>query len=203
MPQVDWDARYETGDTPWEKGEPHPALPSFLPIHRGLFSAEKHVLIPGCGFGHDAAIIANSVKSVTALDIASEPIESAGKLHPAENIDWQVGDFFTWQDQHANAYDLIWEHTCFCAIPLEMRQSYAESAARLLRPHGLLAGIFFLNPDHPLEEGPPFGVTREELHQHFAPYFELLWDLPPRATYEGRENREALLLWRLKSGVTI
>src|SRR5690349_19537326 len=51
---TEWENRYQKGETPWEKGEAHPALISFLrrtPVAgRGL--------VPGCGSGHDVRALA-------------------------------------------------------------------------------------------------------------------------------------------------
>ncbi|MBJ7285257.1 MAG: thiopurine S-methyltransferase, partial [Akkermansiaceae bacterium] len=46
---VDWELRYQSGDTPWEKGSASPALIELLGKFRdwGL----GPVLVPGCGLG--------------------------------------------------------------------------------------------------------------------------------------------------------
>jgi len=196
---VDWNARYLTQDIPWDKGEPHPVLPIFLSKNDGLFSeGKKHTLVPGCGYGHDLSAIAPHSHHITGLDISEEAILKASQLYPQQNISWELGDFFRWHSEKTISYDVIWEHTCFCAISPEKRENYARSASQLLRPGGYLCGIFFLNPNMPPGQGPPFGVTRDELHAYFDPYFQLLWDHPPEATYSGREHRETMMLWQLK-----
>jgi hypothetical protein len=52
---MDWEQRYETGDTPWEKGAPAPPLLEWLES-RG--SIRGDILVPGCGSGHDVRAIA-------------------------------------------------------------------------------------------------------------------------------------------------
>ncbi|MGJ8697487.1 MAG: methyltransferase domain-containing protein [Verrucomicrobiaceae bacterium] len=193
MSAVDWDSCYRDGETPWEKGMAHPALPLFLSNHPDLFHPKPRIFHPGCGFGHDAALLAPHSSEITALDLARAPIAKARELHPAPNINWQIGDLFSWPEKEA--YHFAWEHTCFCAIPTDRRPDYARALHQILKPGGHLAGIFFLNPDHPVEEGPPFGVTRNELNNHFSPYFDLLLDHPDPPTFEGRENRETLMIW--------
>src|SRR6478609_6306354 len=50
----EWDKRYQSGETPWEKGRAHPELVAFLrrqPLN-------GCVLVPGCGHGHDARALA-------------------------------------------------------------------------------------------------------------------------------------------------
>ena len=51
MSQDYWEARYQSGDMPWEKGAPSPGLVDFLAAHPDL--ARGTVCVPGCGTGHD------------------------------------------------------------------------------------------------------------------------------------------------------
>ncbi len=192
---VDWRERYQTGETPWEKGKPHPELPFLLSEHRGLVVEAENILVPGCGFGHDAALI-NSVArtEVLGLDLAEEAMAQARGRYDSRGLAWTVGDLFKWPGH----YDLVFEHTCFCAIPVARRTDYVAAMARLIPPGGHLLGIFFLNPDHEGEEGPPFGVTPDELLAFFKGNFELVWSKPPERTFAGRagEGRELNMLWR-------
>ena len=64
--RTDWEANYQTNETPWEKGAPSPGLVEFLrtdPIH-------GRVLVPGCGFGHDARALAATADEVVGIDSA-------------------------------------------------------------------------------------------------------------------------------------
>ena len=180
------------------KGEPHPELPFLLSAHREIFSNATGILVPGCGVGHDAAAIASATTaSVTGLDIAEGAIARASERHRDSSATWQVGDLFSWQGH----FDLVFEHTCFCAIPPDRRADYAMAMERLISPGGFLVGIFFLNPDHEGEEGPPFGVSVEELQAYFSPNFDLEWSRQPKNTYEGREGegRELAIIWKRRS----
>lgn len=195
MMSIDWSARYQSGETPWEKGEPHPELPFLLSEFRGLFEEAGSVFVPGCGIGHDASLI-NTIHQgeVLGLDLAQEAIARASSKYSADGLSWAVGDLFEWQ----GSYDLVFEHTCFCAIPPGLRRDYVSKMAELVPAGGHLLGIFFLNPDHEGEEGPPFGVTVDELAEFFGSDFELTWSKPPTKTYEARqgEGRELSMLWR-------
>lgn len=193
----DWNQRYRSGETPWEKGEPHPELPFLLSAHRDIFERASRILVPGCGIGHDAALIAGCVTGeATGLDLATEAIFQASERYPNLGIDWQSGDLFKWE----GAYDLVFEHTCFCAIPVESRPDYVAAMSRLIPSGGHLAGIFFLDPDHEGEEGPPFGVSVQELRDFLGLDFSLEWSRPPEKTFEGREGegRELAAIWRRK-----
>ena len=194
---VDWNKRYLAGDTPWEKGEHHPGLPFLLSEHQSLFGEAQRILVPGCGFGHDAHLIGEMADGdILGLDIADEPIRQAEAKSKRPRTTWKVGDLFEWEGE----YDLVFEHTCFCAIPIERRPDYVSAMASLIPGGGYLLGIFFLNPDHEGEEGPPFGVTIDELHQFFGGVFELVWSEPPIKTFGSREGegRELCMLWQRK-----
>ena len=194
-----WENRYQTGDTPWEKGRAHPVLPWLLKTYRGIFRPGQQVLVPGCGTGHDAALITEVTgpDTVTAMDLAPAALQRAQEAYPDAPVRWKEADFF--QLAPEESYDLLWEHTCFCAIDPSKRGDYAAAAARAVRPKGYLLAVFFLNPDMPAGSGPPFGVEREEIHQHFARDFELCWDLAPVDTYKPeRIGRETVMLWRRK-----
>ncbi|RZN87138.1 MAG: methyltransferase domain-containing protein [Verrucomicrobiaceae bacterium] len=195
MISVDWNERYKTGDTPWEKGGHHPGLPFLLETHLDLVERATSVLVPGCGLGYDVDLIGELTSSkIVGLDIAEEPIRRAKERSPRDKTTWVVGDLFDWNGK----CDLVFEHTCFCAIPVERRQDYVSAMASLLPLGGHLLGIFFLNPDHEGEEGPPFGVTMEELCKSIGAEFELVWSEPPARTYSSREGegRELCMLWK-------
>src|SRR5580693_5015987 len=70
--ETDWEARYQSHDMPWEKGEPSPGLVDFLARHPEL--ARGTVLVPGCGTGHDARAFAQAGFLVTGSDIAPSAI---------------------------------------------------------------------------------------------------------------------------------
>lgn len=180
---------------PWEKGRPHPALVEFLrrePV-RG------RVLVPGCGFGHDVRAIAATADDVVGVDIAPSAVRSA-KNHPAVGGEkYELGDFFNLKSAHHGAFDWVFEHTCFCAIPPELRAHYVAAAAGALRTGGRLLAIFYMNPQmDPGESGPPFGSSRADLDSLFGGAFTLEREWVPATTYEGREGRELCRLLTLR-----
>ena len=66
----DWNAAYEGGDTPWDKGYASPPLIEFLKLQ----SISGRVLVPGCGAGHDVRALAAEGAEVVGLDIAPRGI---------------------------------------------------------------------------------------------------------------------------------
>ncbi len=197
---TDWESRYQTGDTPWDRGEPSPGLVGFLreqPLH-------GRVLVPGCGLGHDVRAIAaagGGETEVVGLDIAPSALDAARHFPRVGNERYERGDFFAPPPEWHGAFDAVWEHTCFCAIDPSQREAYAASVAQVLKPGGLFLAIFYLDPDlDPGESGPPFGVTPAELDRIFGDAFTRLREWTPARTYPGREGHERMRLFVRKRG---
>ncbi len=199
---TDWQNQYLTGQTPWDRGAPAPALLHYLATH----PAPGRVLVPGCGTGQDVMALAQAgATSVVGLDLAPLAVARAQHFLAAEpRAAVHLGDLFT--DCHiapwANSFDLIWEHTCYCAIPPTRRGEYVDAIAAALKPGGHLLGVFFINPWDEGEDptqGPPFGTALDELHASLAARFDLIEGWLPTAAYPGREGREWCGLFRKKS----
>jgi SAM-dependent methyltransferase len=184
---ADWEERYRSGETPWEKGGPHPALVEFLsrePVTgRGL--------VPGCGFGHDVRALAATADEVVGLDVAPSAIRGA-KAHPVVGGERYVrADLFALPSALRGSFDWVFEHTCFCAIDPARRPDYVSAVAGAMRPDGRLLAIFYMNPDlDPGTSGPPFGTTKAGLEESFGGRFKLLREWSPTSTFAGREGRE-------------
>jgi methyl halide transferase len=193
---TDWQARYEMGDTPWEKGYASPALLELLESRRDWGIGP--ILVPGCGLGHDVRALLDLKVPVVGLDLASSAVQRARELSQTAMETYELGDFLDPAWRVGREFSAVWEHTCFCAIDPGDRQRYAEAVAGCLKEGGLLAGVFFLTPFDPGEDhtGPPFASTVEELDAWFSPWFERIDGWVPNRAYPGRENREWLGIFR-------
>jgi len=185
---IDWEARYLSGDTPWDQGYAAPALTEFLLRN----SVHGEILVPGSGLGHDVRAIAKQGGSVVGLDCSTTAVDLASSLSPAGTETYLVGDLFRLPQSWNGRFDWVVEHTCFCAIPPAARGHYVRAISNLLKPGGRFFAIFYLNPATPedLSLGPPHGVSQDELSRLFDPYLELLEEWNPISAFEGREGRE-------------
>lgn len=182
---TDWDQAYQENFTPWDKGQPSPPLVEWFSRHH----AQGRVLVPGCGVGHDVAHLISLGLDVTGLDLSPTAISRAKARYPQYAAHFVQGDLFAFQGQ----FDLVVEHTCLCALPPEWRTRYRDAVVSLLKPGGLLVGIWFVNPEmDPGETGPPFGISQEELHSLMTPALTFVGNSIPQVAYPGREGREMI-----------
>jgi SAM-dependent methyltransferase len=193
---TDWNDCYNRSETPWEKGRPTPVLADVMARHQTLF--QGRVLVPGCGMGHDARWLAERGMQVTGADIAPLAIEKAQQLDAAHRVDFRLADLFALPEDMLGAFDLVWEHTCLCALPLDMRTQYILGVKSALKADGAVAGVFYMNPDmDPGEEGPPFGIGVAELEKLWRDAgFEVADSWVPTVGYEGRIGRERAMVLR-------
>lgn len=189
---VDWEERYQSGDTPWEKAAPAPPLLEWLAAHE----IRGRVLVPGCGSGHDVRALARAGADPVGIDIAPSAITRAESFPRAGTERYRVENFFALPPELVGQFDWVFEHTCFCAIDPDLRTSYAAAAAAALKPGGHLLAIFYLDPGPRDYEGPPYGVTPEDLDAFFAPHFEAIGEAVPTQAYPGREGRELVRVLR-------
>lgn len=196
-----WQSYYESGDLPWDLQGPSPHFAMGLrrPEFSDAFPRPPAALfVPGAGRGHDAVYFAESGYRVTCLDLAPSAPLRASEAYPAlipARIRYEVGNLFElygdldWKDR----FDGAAEHTCFCAIPPTLREDYVKTAAWVLKPGGVLFGVFW---NHPMPNGPPYSTELQDLNRLFTPDFELVSRMPCPQTAGGRPGTEHIYLWR-------
>lgn len=197
---TDWEKRYKTGDTPWEKGSPAPPLLETIGKLGLEIWGDSQVLVPGCGSGHDVRALAAAGLTPIGVDLAPLAIERAELYPKAGDETYELADFLDPAWRAGKSFSAVWEHTCFCAIDPSRRDDYAQACADLIKPGGRLIGVFFLTPFDPGEEaeGPPFGATVDEIDARFAQWFVREHGWVPEKSYPGREGREWLAVFRRK-----
>jgi methyl halide transferase len=191
MNETDWEQRYQSGDMPWEKGEPAPGLVDFLATKPPLMGT---VLVPGCGTGHDVRAWSRAGFNVTGLDLAPSAIRLAEErtLHEGLRAEFRTADFL--HGEPFAVFDIIFEHTLFCAIAPQRRDDYVQAVLRWLKPDGQFIAVQYMIDE---SDGPPFGCTQAELMRRFTPYFDLKQGWMPRS-YPNRTGLELMLWWQRK-----
>jgi thiopurine S-methyltransferase len=209
-----WEGLYTEGQDGWELGAPAPALEAWLDSG-GMFGSSDagaqnwpphspsprttvapRVAVPGSGRGHDARLLARRGYRVTAFDFAEAAVAEARRLAAADGVDLTVEqrDVFTLGRDHREAFDGVWEYTCFCAIDPGRRAEYADVLHAILRPGGLLLACFY--PLREGRDGPPFPVSRADIARALAGRFTVLTEDAPARSPERRRGLEWLVLAR-------
>jgi SAM-dependent methyltransferase len=188
-----WEDLYARGGDGWELGGPAPSLVEFVeatPPPRGS------VAVPGCGRGHDARLLAARGYDVTGFDFSPAALDAARALAARDGsaARFEALDVFALGRERPNAFDGVWEYTCFCAIDPARRAEYVRSLAGAVRPGGWLLGCFF--PLRAMTAGPPFPVTMSEVRRLLAPAFRIERAAPPLRSPRGRLGREWMVLAR-------
>ena len=189
--EVDWDAAYAAGETPWDKGLPAPPLLEFL----GRSEMVGRVLVPGCGMGHDArAISVSGAAEVIGADISGRAIAGARAGGEREGLRFELGDFLALEERHRGAFDWVFEHTCISGLHPSMREAYAASVTAALKPGGKYLAIFFLSPwdEGETPEPPPYGIDRDAIAAMFDGRLETEEEWWPAQHFPGREGRELM-----------
>jgi hypothetical protein len=150
---MDWDEKYQRGDSPWDKGAPSPPMKQYLERH----AVRGRALVPGCGRGHEVALAAEHGLDATGLDIAPTAVAEAQEKYPQLADRFVTGSLFDPPQDFYSAFDVVLEHTCLCALPPSLRPKYRQGIDLTLRRGGLLIGVWYINPNlGPGEEGPPY-----------------------------------------------
>ena len=161
-----WDRRYAEGTARWDLGAAPPALTALL----ARLDRPLRVLVPGCGYGHDAIAWAEAGHDVVGVDFAPLAIEGAYERARAAGVEvsWLQADVFAMPD--LPPFDAIWEQTCYCAIDVEDRDRYVRAIADVLKPGGRFFGLLW---NHGQPGGPPHDVTPEDVRERFAEAFDV------------------------------
>lgn len=162
-----WDALFAADAGGWELGRAAPPLVRWFSEH---VPKDMRALVPGCGRGHEARLLAGLGATVTAIDLAPTAIAHARAMTPPGlALTFAVADLFSYIGQPP-AFDLVVEHTCFCAIDPARRDDYVAAVADALHPGGALVGLFYA---HGRPGGPPFTTDRAEVERRFASRFAI------------------------------
>lgn len=195
-----WELRYQERDTGWDLGAPTPPIVEFFQSARAP-KPPARILVPGSGRGHDALFLAKLGFDVTAVDFAKQALDSLRRRRrnlwiPAAKCRTLRADILHLPAKCHASFDIVVEHTCFCAIDPKLRDLYVSMARDVLVPGGLLLGLFY--PFREGTQGPPFPVTELEIQMRFSVSFDLEFIETPASSVERRRGEERLILMRRK-----
>ncbi|KAF8156640.1 S-adenosyl-L-methionine-dependent methyltransferase [Crassisporium funariophilum] len=209
-----WDLAWTKGVTPWDRREVQPSLKEALDSGIMKFSKEGRALVPGCGSGTDLVYIASTSGlttlgvevSETAVRAANERlklgcrhIEESKKANPKINASVNIVDFFQLETSDEEKFDLIFDHTFFCAIPPSLRNDWGRQMARLIKPGGYLVTIVFPIISY-VETGPPYFLRPDHYDEPLGSNFVKVLDKIPDNSSESHVGKERLIVWKRVQG---
>lgn len=188
-----WSERYVEQRTEWDLNAPSPCLVWALQKFK---LPKMRVAVLGCGKGHDAAHIARLGHKTTGFDFSSEAIQAAKNEYsgiPAvdSNIEWICEDVFNLNERYLGQFDLVLDHTMYCAIDPLRRDQLVNLWSKLLAPQGQILGIFFIMPR---PQGPPYGSTEEEIQTRIRKKFRKDFWERSRVSEPKRLGKELIVL---------
>jgi len=186
-----WSERYASGKTPWQLERVPARLTTFI----GSLEPKRNILIPGCG--QDFRTIAAFHRAghhVTAIDFSPIAVESTKRALPEVSNRIVLGDFFI-HEFRDTPFDLVYERTFLCSLPPSLWKNYAGRVAQLLRPNGVLVGIFFYGKE---PEPPPYPMTGQMAAEIFGGRFELQTDEPVSDSLSIFAGQEKWQEWQLR-----
>lgn len=175
----------------WDMDGPTPVLAEVFEAVSALgLQVGREIAVPGCGFGHDAAELAQRGFRVLAMDFAEAAIAGA-KARYGNLAVWRREDWFT---ARVRPFDAIFDHTCFVAMEPSRRPEYLDICARRVKPGGLWLAVLF--DDTGGREGPPFQMDMETARELASARFEVLHLARAALSHPRRAGREFLVIAR-------
>lgn len=173
----------------WDLQQPAEALKDML---QRIKFPKSRVLVLGCGEGHDAALFAEVGHVVTAVDFSAKAIQRGReKYKDLKNLTFVEENIFNLPQDWNFSFDVIIEHTCFCALSPEQRKKLVNVWRRLLHEEGQLMGVFFTMLKR---SGPPYGATEFELRHLLKSHFQFLFWGRWRQSLPARQGKELFIL---------
>jgi len=190
----DWQKHYDESNLSWDLGE---VANPFVRLWEDKAITSGTLIIPGCGQGHEVIYFAERGFEVTGVDFSSGAVTLLRDSLSKRNLNAQVlhRNFFDLEAAHDQAYDAMLEQTFFCAIHPGQREAYVGTVSRILKPGGLLFGLFYETGE---EGGPPFNTTEADIRNHFSEAFDI--DRLEKCLFssEKRKDKEWLAVLRKK-----
>lgn len=176
-----WHDRFQTRQTPWDRGDVSPQLRSWL--EAGVLRGSR-VCVPGAGSGWEVVELARRGFDVTALDYARAAVDRMRAFLEQNGVvaNLEEANVLEWRPDRV--FDAIYEQTCLCALHPDDWVSYSAQLHSWLTPGGKLCALFMQAPRPGAAtgqvEGPPYHCDINAMRALF-PAHRWEWPKPPYA----------------------
>ncbi|MDX6199482.1 MAG: hypothetical protein QOJ79_2633 [Actinomycetota bacterium] len=120
---------------PWADLAPNPVL---VRERDQLAVNRLRTLVVGCGYGDDAAFLAEAGARVTAFDISPSAVARCQERFPELDVSWVVADAVHPPGDWHSAYDLVVEIFTLQVLPPAEREAAGFALGRCVAPGGRL-----------------------------------------------------------------
>jgi thiopurine S-methyltransferase len=179
-----WHQRWEKNETSWHESRANPLLVQHFT--QLAFPKRGRIFVPLCGKTLDISwLLAHGCRVAGAelsqlaieqlfLELGMQPeITREGDVDrwSADRIDIFVGDIFSLSRQALGTVEAVYDRAALVALPPPERNRYAVHVMQLTNKAPQL--VICYEYDQAAREGPPFSVTTEEVHRHYAKTYEV------------------------------
>lgn len=177
-----WHDRWASNEIGFHRSDANPLLLKYfneLALGKG-----SRVFVPLCGKTVDIPWLLSNGYRVAGAELSATAIEQlfaqlavkpaiarhgAVDHYQADNIDIFVGDVFNVTKRLLGPVDAIYDRAALVALPPPMRSRYADHLQEITdhAPQLLISYEY----DQRLGKGPPFSVSKEEVHRHYEHHY--------------------------------
>jgi SAM-dependent methyltransferase len=193
MPAIDWNVHYQSGNPPWETGQPSSELARVIAEEK---IQPGRVIELGCGSGINAVWLAQQGFDVTAADFNRLAIDKARERAAAAGVTvrFVLADVLNLPDEY-DPFPFFFDRGCYHAVRSVNVQAYLRTLKRVTAS-GSIGLILAGNARDPHEpgQGPPV-VSAEDLHRELEPAFEIVRLREFRFDTTPEKGMPAFLAW--------
>jgi thiopurine S-methyltransferase len=179
-----WHQRWEKNEIGFHEGKPNPFLVKHF--HELSVAKGRRIFVPLCGKTLDISWLLSRGYRVAGAELSQLAIEqlfmelgmqpevmTVGKVEQwsANNLDIFVGDIFAVSEKMLSPIDAVYDRAALVAFPEDMRKRYTAHLTEVTKKSPQL--LICYEYDQSLMDGPPFSVSNEEVHRHYATAYDL------------------------------
>jgi len=160
MPNVDWNERYLSGDTPWDTGEPNEYLVEYV---SECLSGRGRALDVGCGTGTQSLWLAEQGFSVLGIDVSSVAVERARAKAAGRGLEcrFETADFLR-GGLREGTFDFVFDLGCLHLFDdADDRERFAARVGSVLAPGGRWLSLIGSTEGPDRDFGPPRRSARD------------------------------------------
>lgn len=179
-----WHQRWQKNEIRFHEANPNPLLVKYF--HELALTKGRRIVVPLCGKTLDISWLLSCGYRVAGaelsqlaieqlfIELGMQPeIEAVGSVQrwSANNLDIFVGDIFTVSGTMLGPVDAVYDRAALVAFPEDMRKRYSAHLTEITHKSPQL--LICYDYDQSLMDGPPFSVSNEEVHRHYAATYDL------------------------------